>query len=490
MAEKNNKLNEKSIQKNEMSLGITINKDDDINEWYSQVMLKSGFADYAPVKGCMIIKPLAYSCWEILMDFFNKEIRKKGVENAYFPMFIPESFFMKEAEHAQGFKPEVAWIQNKDDKQERLAIRPTSETIMYDSYSKWIRSYRDLPLKINQWCNICRWEVQDVKLFMRSREFLWQEGHCVYTNEEDCENEALDYLELYRKVAEELLAVPVIKGEKTQKERFAGAKKTFTIEGFMPDGKALQLGTTHNLGQGFAKAFNIKYMDKDEKEKYPWQNSWGISTRMLGALVMVHSDNKGLVLPPNIALNKLVIVPIFKNDNKEEILKFSNKIKQDLIEFNPLIDERDYSSGWKFSDWELKGVPLRIEIGPRDIENNQVVLVRRDNKEKIFVKLNELKNKVNETLENIQKDLFNKAKKHMENNIVFVKNENEFVKAIEKRKLIKTYFCCDEKIEDEIKEKYAVTSRCMPLNEKLPNDAKCFYTNNDAKAIVLFSKNY
>ena len=492
MAENNNinKNSNKNNDKNEMSLGITVKKEEDINEWYSQVMLKSGFADYAPVKGCMIIRPLAYSCWELLMDFFNKEIRKKNVQNAYFPMFIPESFFFKEAKHAEGFKPEVAWIQNKDEKQERLAIRPTSETIMYDSYSRWIRSHRDLPLKINQWCNICRWEVQDVKLFMRSREFLWQEGHCVYSNEEECENEALDYLELYRKVAEELLAVPVIKGEKTSKERFAGAKKTFTIEGYMPDGKALQMGTSHNLGQGFAKAFDISYMDKDEQKKYPWQNSWGISTRMLGALVMVHSDNNGLVLPPNIALNKLVIVPIFKADNKEKVLEFANKIKEDLIDFYPLIDERDgYSIGWKFSDWELKGVPLRIEIGPRDIENNQIVCVRRDNKEKIILKINEL-NKIKEILDNIQSDLFNKAKKHMDENIVFVENEKDFSNAIEKRKLVKTYFCCDEEIEDEIKGKYFATSRCIPLNDSLPKDAKCFYTNKEAKAVVIFGKNY
>lgn len=478
-------------QKNEKSLGITIKKEDDINEWYSQVMLKSGFADYAPVKGCMIIRPLAYSCWELLMDFFNKEIRKKGVQNAYFPMFIPESFFKKEAEHAKGFNPEVAWIQNKDEKQERLAIRPTSETIMYDSYSRWIRSHRDLPLKINQWCNICRWEVQDVKLFMRSREFLWQEGHCVYTNEEECENEALEYLELYRKIAEELLAIPIIKGEKTSKERFAGAKKTFTIEGFMPDGKALQLGTTHNLGQGFAKAFNIKYMDKDEEEKYPWQNSWGISTRMLGALVMQHSDNKGLVLPPNISLNKLVIVPIFNNKNKEEVITFANKIKNELEDFNPLIDLREeYSTGWKYSDWELKGVPIRIEIGPRDIENNQVVLVRRDTSKKSFIKIDELKNQVPLLLSEIQNNLLVKAKKNMDDNIILINNKEEFEKAVEQRKMIKTYFCCDEHIEDEIKDKYVVTSRCISLNEKVPQDAKCFYTNKEAKAVVFFAKNY
>jgi len=258
--------------------GITVKKEKDMPEWYSQVVLKSGLADYAPVRGCMVIRPYGYAIWQNIMDFFNERLKKLNIENAYFPLFIPEKFFHKEKEHAKGFEPEVAWIANKDEKQEKLALRPTSETIMYDSYANWIRSWRDLPLRINQWCNIVRWEVKDVKLFLRSREFLWQEGHCVYETNDECQKETLTILDEYENVCE-LLAIPVLKGEKTAKERFAGAKSTYTIEAFMPDGKALQCGTSHNLGQGFAKVFGIKYIGKDEKNHIPWQNSWGFSTR-------------------------------------------------------------------------------------------------------------------------------------------------------------------------------------------------------------------
>ena len=473
----------------EKSIGITVKKEEDMAEWYTQVCLKSGFADYAPVKGCMVIRPVAYACWENLQKFFNESISKMGVENAYFPMFIPESFFKKEQEHAAGFNPEVAWIQNKDDNQERLAIRPTSETIMYDSYSKWIRSHRDLPLKINQWCNIVRWEVQDVKLFLRSREFLWQEGHCVYETEKECEDDALQILEEYRKVAEDLLAIPVIKGEKTTKERFAGAKRTFTIEAFMPDGKALQLGTSHNLGQGFAKAFDITYMDKNEKKQYPWQNSWGISTRMLGGMILTHSDNKGLVLPPKIAPNKVVIVPIFKEENKKNIILAAKEVKELLLDFKPKIDERDYySPGWKFNDWELKGIPLRIELGPRELEKREIVLARRDTGEKKSVKIKDLVKEVEYALNVIQDDLFEKAKKARDDSIVEISNYDEFKRAVEERKLIKTNFCCEEECENEIKDDTAATSRCILMDEK--TKGTCFHCGKKAKGVVYFAKNY
>jgi len=302
-------------------LGITTKKEDDMADWYSQVVLKAQVADHSPVKGTMIIRPYGYAIWQNIVNFLDGNIKKRGVENAYFPSFIPESFFKKEAEHAEGFAPEVAWVANKDESGEKLALRPTSETIMYHSYARWIRSWRDLPLRINQWCNIIRWEVKDVKMFLRSREFLWQEGHCVYRTEDECNKETLLYLEEYRKVVEDLLAVPVLTGMKTDKERFAGALRTYTLEGFMPDGKALQMGTSHDLGQGFAKAFGIKYADEDEKVQVPWQNSWGLSTRTVGAVIMMHSDNKGLVLPPNVAPIKAVVIPIIFKDKRESLFK-------------------------------------------------------------------------------------------------------------------------------------------------------------------------
>ncbi|MGM5485206.1 MAG: proline--tRNA ligase [Nanobdellota archaeon] len=474
----------------EKTKGITVKKEEDINEWYSQVILKAGFADYAPVKGCMIIRPLAYSCWENLTRYFDNIIKEKGVKNAYFPLFIPESFFRKEADHAEGFSPEVAWIENKEEGAERLAIRPTSETIMYDSYSKWIRSHRDLPLRLNQWCNVCRWEVQDVKLFLRSREFLWQEGHCVYETEEECQRELLSFLEDYRKVAEDLLAMPVILGEKTPKERFAGAKRTYTIEGFMPDGKALQLGTSHNLGQGFAKAFGIQYSDKDEKKKYPWQNSWGISTRMLGGMVMLHSDNNGLVLPPRVAPEKVVIVPILFDKTREKVMNKAEEIKDALREHNPFLDDRDsYNPGWKFNEWEMKGTPVRIEIGPKDVDNSQAVLVRRDTGEKKPVRIDNIKAEVADMLLHMHNDLFAKAKQKMQENTVEAENFNQFRKAVEERKLIKTKFCCEKDCEENIKDETSATTRCIPLDSEKP-EGKCFFCGREASSYVYFSKNY
>ena len=470
--------------------GITVKKEDNMAEWYSQVVLKSEVADYAPVRGCMVIRPLGYSIWQNIVDFLDKRIKGLGVSNAYFPSFIPESFFKREAEHAKGFSPEVAWVQNKDeDSKERLALRPTSETIMYDSYSKWIRSWRDLPLRINQWCNIVRWEVKDVKMFLRSREFLWQEGHCVYETEEECHNETLLYLEQYRALLEELLAIPVIVGKKTEKEKFAGAKRTYTIEGFMPDGKALQLGTSHDLGQGFAKSFDISYIGKDEKPHIPWQNSWGLSTRTIGGLIMLHSDNKGLVLPPRIAPIKVVVVPIIFKGKEDIVMKSAREIVKKL---DCKLDDREgYSSGWKFNEWEMKGVPIRIEIGPRDIKKNQAVLVRRDTAEKMFMKLDSLKETVNSTLEDIQKNLFDKAKEQLDSSITQTEDWNEFLKLIEERKIVKTYFCGDVDCENQIKEEtVGATSRCIPMDAEEPNNKKCVHCKKTAKLELFFSKNY
>ena len=480
----------------EKSIGITIKKEEDIAEWYSQVVLKSELADYAPVKGCMIIRPYGYAIWQNIMDYFNGVMKKLGVQNAYFPLFIPESFFKKEAKHAEGFTPEVAWISTPDESGERLAVRPTSETIMYDSYSKWIRSYRDLPLRLNQWCNVVRWETNAVKMFLRSREFLWQEGHCVYETEEQCEIETKLVLKEYRRLAEDILAMPVLAGRKTEKEKFAGAKSTYTIEAFMPDGKAVQSGTSHNLGQGFAEAFGISYLGRDEKKHTPWQNSWGISTRMIGGMVLLHSDDKGLVLPPVIAPIKAVIVPILIGDTKEKVLDKCQQIRTKLYkEFNfdiKIDDREDYSPGWKFNEWELKGVPLRIEVGPKDIDKKQVVMVRRDTGDKEFVPEDKLLAKTKELLELIQENLFKRAKKRIDDSIVEVKTWDEFMDAAKQRKLIKTTFCgcpdCEEKIKSE---SGGVSSRCMLLDEeKAPAGSVCIKCKKPADYLVYFSKSY
>lgn len=481
--------------------GITIKKNDDTSEWYSQVCLKAELADYGTVKGTMVIKPNGYSIWQLIQDYFNENIVKKtGTRNAYFPLFIPESFFKKEAEHAKGFSPEVAWIAGKEEG-ERLAIRPTSETIIYDSYSKWIRSWRDLPLKMNQWCNIVRWEVSDVKLFLRSREFLWQEGHCVYATEKECEDEALGYLDDYRKVSEELLAVPVLLGQKTEKEKFAGAKKTFTIEGFMPDGKALQMGTSHNLGQGFAKAFGINYTDNEEKSQLPWQNSWGISTRMIGAVVMTHSDDKGIVLPPLLAENKLVIIPIIFEESKDKVLAECKSLAKKLKEFSPILDDRDeYTSGWKYNQYELIGVPLRVELGPKDLEKKQVVVVRRDTGKKEFVPQTDLSHRITEILSTMQKEMLESARKRLKEATLEVADWKGFLKVINNRKLVLATFCGEENCEEEIKTKTGgATSRCIPLSwlgqsesqkQKDLAGKKCVHCGSNAKVNCYFAKNY
>lgn len=475
--------------------GITVKKIDDMPEWYTQVCLKAELADYAPIKGCMVIRPNGYALWQTIVDMFNKYLKEDKVENAYFPLFIPESFFKREAEHAEGFTPEVAWVQNKDDKDgERFAIRPTSETIIYDSYGKWIRSWRDLPLRINQWCNIVRWEVQDVKLFLRSREFLWQEGHCVYETADECHEETLHYLERYRQIAEELLAIPVKLGLKTEREKFAGAIRTYTIESLMPDGKALQMGTSHDLSQGFAEAFDIGFQDRDGKHAEPWQNSWGISTRMIGAVVLTHGDDKGLILPPRAARNKVAIVPIIFEKQKEEVIKAAEALGKLLGEFNPIVDSREgYTSGWKFNEYELKGIPLRVEVGPKDIAKEQAVVVRRDTGEKAFVPLAKLREHIALTLENMHNALYAKAKKRIDADTVTVKNFKEFEKAIEDRKMVYTQHCGDEDCELCIKEKTAATSRCIPMDPIDSTPAKgaaCIHCEKPAKYNVWFARAY
>ena len=475
-------------------IGITTKKEDDMSDWYEQVCLKSELVEFSTVKGCMVIRPNGYSIWDKIQKYFEETINKPlKVRNAYFPLFIPESFFKKEADHAEGFSPEVAWIDKELTKDsERLAVRPTSETIMYDSYSRWIRSYRDLPLKINQWCNVVRWETKATRLFLRSREFLWQEGHNVYETEKECEEETIEIIKRYKELSENLLAVPVIVGRKSEKEKFAGAINTYTIEAFMPDGKALQYGTSHNLGQGFAKAFDISYLGRDEKKHLPWQNSWGLSTRLIGGLVMTHSDDKGLVLPPKVAENKVVIIPLFFKGKEEAVLKKAKEVQKALKKFNPILDDReDYSPGFKYSEYELKGIPLRIEIGPKDIEKNQVAIKSRISNKKEFVQEEGLSKEVEKILDEIQKEMFEKAKDRFENSIVEVKTFKEFEKAIDNKKLIKMNWCGETSCEEEIKSKTGASTRCVLLediNKKLTG--VCPHCGKVAKEIMYFSKSY
>ncbi len=469
--------------------GITVKKSDDFSEWYNQIVLKAGLAEYAPIKGFMAIMPRGYALWEEVMAHFNKVFAEKGVKNAYFPLLIPESFFKKEAEHAKGFAPELAWVERTDEG-ERVAIRPTSETIIYDFFSKWIRSWRDLPFRINQWANVLRWEVKQTKLFLRTREFLWQEGHCAYATEKECIDESLFILGEYKCFCEEMLAIPVIAGKKTEAERFAGAKDTFTIESLMPDGKALQMGTSHNLGQNFARTFGVKFLDQSGSEQLAWQNSWGVSTRLIGALVMAHSDDKGFVVPPKMAREKVVIVPIIFEDSKKKVLKGAFDLNKKLSEFGSFVDDRDqYSSGWKFNEWELKGIPVRIEFGPKDMAKKQCVVVRRDTGEKKTVKLSAAKKEVSKALDLMQKDLFSRAKKFLEENTVEAKSWDDFAKAIDGRKLVFCFFCGGKDCEAQIKAKTTASSRCIPLNQPKSNSV-CVHCGNSAAEKSFFAKAY
>lgn len=469
--------------------GLTVKKSHDMVEWYTQVVQKAELADYAPVKGFMIIRPNAYSIWEKIQDYFNKVLDKMDVRNAYFPLLIPESFFKKEAQHAKGFAPELAYVKNSDTSDETLAIRPTSETIMYDSYSKWIRSHRDLPLKINQWCNVLRWEVKQTKPFLRTREFLWQEGHNVFASEEDAESDMITVIREYKKLVETQLAIPVLMGHKSKAETFAGAKTTMTIEALMPDGKALQCGTSHNLGQNFAKTFGIKFKGEDEKKHMAWQTSWGFSTRLIGALVMAHGDDQGLVLPPRIAKNQIVIVPILFDKTSDKVTKKSKQVANALKRFNPILDDRpSYSAGWKFHEWELKGIPIRIEIGPRDISKNQVTLVRRDNGTKEAVKETNLVKKLSETLEDIQKSLFEKSKKFLDSRIDSADSVNQLNNKLKEGKIVKVYMVDSPDVEASIKDKTGGATSRMVETSKVKGT--CIETGEKTNTIAYFAKAY
>ncbi len=484
------KKKEEKPEKHE--LGISADKDE-FSEWFTQLMIKADLADYTKVSGCMVLKPSSYSMWEKIRDLVDERLKKMKVQNVCFPLFIPESLLMKEQEHVEGFTPEVAWVTHTGNTKlnERLAIRPTSEAIMYDSYSKWIRSWRDLPLKYNQWCNVVRWEFKHPTPFLRTREFLFNEGHTVFSNQKEAEEEGKKILGMYKDVCENFMALPGLVGKKSDKEKFAGAVYSKSLEYYMPNGKAIQGPAFHHDGQKFAKAYDIKFLNKEGKEEYAWQNTWAISTRMLGVMFAVHSDSKGLIIPPKMAQNCIVIVPILIKGKEEKVLEKVHELEAELKKFGCFIDDRtEYQPGFKFNEWELKGIPIRVEIGPKDIENKQVILVRRDNGEKKEVKMKDVSKVVKETLDEIQENLFNKAKKLLYDNIIETETLGEMKKGIENKKICLAPLCKSRECEDDLKFKSG-GGKVLNIPENQPRKkAKCVLCGKDCDYWAYVGKSY
>ena len=465
--------------------------DVDFAQWYTDVVKKAELCDYASVKGCMVIKPAGYALWENIQKKLDARFKACGVQNVYMPIFIPESLLQKEKDHVEGFAPEVAWVTHggMEPLQERMCVRPTSETLFCDFYAKDIHSYRDLPRVYNQWCSVVRWE-KTTRPFLRSREFLWQEGHTAHATAGEAQERTIQMLNVYADFCEEVLAIPVIRGQKTDKEKFAGAEATYTIEALMHDGKALQSGTSHNFGDGFAKAFEIQYTDKDNTLKYVHQTSWGMSTRIIGALIMVHGDDSGLVLPPRIAPVQIMIVPV--QQKKEGVLDAAFGLRDRLIKagFSVKVDDTDKSPGWKFADCEMRGIPLRVEIGPKDLEKNQAVLVRRDTHEKSFISLDNLEEEIGKLLETIQSDMFARAKVHLEAHTSQAVTWDAFVDTINtKPGFVKAMWCGCQECEDKIKEETGATSRCMPFKQETLSDT-CVCCGKPAKKMVYWGRAY
>ncbi len=463
----------------------------DFSQWYTDVIKKTDLVDYAPVKGFMVIKPYGYAIWENIQSYMDKKFKETGHKNCYFPLLIPESLLQKEADHVEGFAPEVAWVTHGGDEElaERLCIRPTSETIICEMYSRWLKSYRDLPFLYNQWCNVVRWE-KSTRPFLRTSEFLWQEGHTLHETYEEAEAETLQMLDIYRETAEDLLAMPVVVGKKSEREKFAGAHVTYTMEAMMHDGKALQAGTSHNLGQHFTKAFDITYSDRNGELKYPYHTSWGVSTRLIGGIIMTHGDNRGLVLPPGVAPVQVVIVPIALH--KEGVLDKAQEIFNQLKDkFRVELDDREnYSPGWKFNEWEMKGVPIRIEIGPRDMEKNQAILFRRDELEKKAVSLDDLESAVEKLLQDINNNLLYKAKTMRDERTYIIKTFDEMEEAMDIRPgFVKAMWCGETECEENIKDKTGVTIRCIPFEQENLGD-KCAFCDRKAKHMVYLAKAY
>ena len=467
------------------------NIDEDFAKWYTDIVIKAELADYADTKGCIAIKPYGYAIWENIQKYTDNRFKETGVENVYFPLLIPESLLQKEKDHVEGFAPEVAWVTEAGEEEldERLCIRPTSETIISTMYAKWLSSWRDLPFVYNQWCNVLRWE-KETRPFLRSREFLWQEGHTIHATEQEAKERTMQMLEIYADVTENLLAIPVIKGIKTESEKFAGAVSTYTVESMMHDGRALQSATSHYFGQNFSKPFEIKFQDKDGKEQYAYQTSWGCSTRLIGALIMAHGDNRGLKLPPKVAPIQVVIVPIAQH--KEGVLEKANEIKEELGKiFRVKIDDRDkYSPGYKFNYWEMKGVPIRLEMGPRDIENGECILVRRDTQNKITVKLENVTQEIGKLLNDIHSNMFEMCKKRMEEKTTVALNIEEFKKNMEENQgFIKAAWCGKTECEEKIREITGAKSRCIPFENEHISDI-CVCCGKKAINTVIWGRQY
>jgi prolyl-tRNA synthetase len=463
---------------------------EDFPQWYTDVILKTDMVDYSEVKGCMVIKPYGYGVWELIQQEMDARFKATGHKNAYFPLFIPESLLKKEAEHVEGFAPEVAWVTHGGNEllAERLCVRPTSETIICSMYSKWIQSYRDLPMLLNQWCNVVRWE-KSTRPFLRTSEFLWQEGHTAHATFEEAQEETMRMLGVYIDFAENVLAIPVIGGQKSEKEKFAGAHATYTMEAMMQDGKALQMGTSHNLADHFAKVFDITYLDRDGQLKSCYTTSWGTSTRMIGGIIMVHGDDRGLVLPPKVAPIQLAILPIAMH--KEGVLEKAKALHEQLKNagIRAELDDRDtQSAGWKFNEWEMKGVPIRMEGGPKDIENNQVVLVRRDTLEKTFVPMDNIAETVKAMLADVHKGLYDKALKLRESKTVNAVTFDELKVGVNKG-FVRAMWCGERECEDAIKEKTGATTRCMPFEQQHLGDV-CVHCGKPAKSMTYFAKAY
>jgi prolyl-tRNA synthetase len=464
--------------------------DEDFAQWYTDIVKKAELCDYSSVKGCMIIRPYGYAIWEHIQADLDARFKATGHENVYMPMFIPEGLLQKEKEHVEGFAPEVAWVTHGGNEKlaERLCVRPTSETLFCEHYAKIVQSYNDLPKLYNQWCSVVRWE-KTTRPFLRTTEFLWQEGHTAHATADEAEEETIKMLNVYAAHCEENLAIPVVKGQKTEKEKFAGAKSTYTIESLMHDGKALQSGTSHNFGDNFAKAFGIQYTDKTGKLAYVHQTSWGMTTRLIGAIIMVHGDDSGLVLPPKVAPIQVAIIPIAQH--KEGVIEKATEIKDRIAKIARVkLDISDKMPGWKFSEYEMKGVPLRLEIGPKDIENNQAVLVRRDTREKTIVKLDELEGKVTEILDVIQNALLEKARKLRDEKTYNALTMDELIDiAQNKPGFIKAMWCGETECEEKIKELAGTSSRCMPFEQEELSDT-CVCCGKKAKKLVYWGKAY
>ena len=463
--------------------------DEDFTQWYTDVVIKAGLIAYSNIKGFMVYKPAGYALWEAVQKHLDARFKAVGVENVYLPMMIPENLLSKESDLVNGFAPEVAWVTHggQEELQERICVRPTSETLFSDFYKDEVHSYRDLPKNYNQWCSVVRWE-KETRPFLRSREFMWQEGHTVHATMEEAEERTKLMLDVYADFCAEDLAIPTIKGRKTDKEKFAGAIATYTIEALMHDGRALQSGTSHNFGDDFARAYGIQFTDKDNKLKYAFQTSWGLSTRIIGALIMVHGDNSGLVLPPKIAPTQVMIIPI--QQRKAGVLEKAAEIKEMLKDFRVKVDETDKSPGFKFAEQETRGIPLRVEIGPRDIAEGKCVVVRRDTREKMVCDIASLPEKIGELLPQIQSDMYERAKKHLEEHTFEAPDKETFESLFEDTKgFVKAMWCGSRECEEKIKEDYSVTSRCIPYKQEQLSDV-CVCCGKPATKMVYWGRAY